>query len=183
MVMPRHAVFALALFIALVLSVALTVLAASGHFPPEHRAASLRSGLGRIILFGACVISALALVVGAAVAWPVLPWPAAVIGAGAAMLAAPLLLRPLPPLCQWTRRAFGVRQRVSLAHCRPRLTAIGLRLVGTMPDDSCAVQFARDHRRLHPVPAQEDLSGHRRSSKALDERIRAKWAKDLPKGF
>jgi hypothetical protein len=61
MVMPRHAVFALALFIALVLSVALTVLAASGHFPPEHRAASLRSGLGRIILFGACVISALAL--------------------------------------------------------------------------------------------------------------------------
>ena len=96
MVMPRHAVFALALFIALVLSVALTVLAASGHFPPEHRAASLRSGLGRIILFGACVISALALVVGAAVAWLVLPWPAAVIGAGAAMLAAPLLLRPLP---------------------------------------------------------------------------------------
>jgi len=96
MVMPRHAVFALALFIALVLSVALTVLAASGHFPPEHCAASLRSALGRIILFGACVISALALVVGAAVAWPVLPWPAAVIGAGAAMLAAPLLLRPLP---------------------------------------------------------------------------------------
>src|SRR5262249_47783351 len=39
------------------------------------------------------------------------------------------------PLCQWTRRAFGVRQRISLAHCRPRLTAVGLRLVGTMLDD------------------------------------------------
>src|SRR5215468_7564868 len=94
--MSRHVVLALVLFIALLLSAALTALAASGHFPPEHRAASLRSGTGRAILFGACVVSALSLVVGAATAWHVLPWPAAVIGAGAAMLAAPLLLRPLP---------------------------------------------------------------------------------------
>jgi hypothetical protein len=94
--MPRDAVPAVLLFIALVLSVALTALAASGHFPPEHRASSLRSGAGRAILFGACAVSALALVVGAATAWAVLPWPAAVIGAGAAMLTAPLVLRPLP---------------------------------------------------------------------------------------
>jgi hypothetical protein len=85
--MPRHVVLALVLFIALLLSAALTALAASGHFPLEHRAVSLRSGVGRAILFGACVVSALSLV---------LPWPAAVIGAGAAVLAAPLLLRPLP---------------------------------------------------------------------------------------
>src|SRR5262249_50665767 len=64
------------------------------------------------------------------------------------------------PLCQWTRRAFGVRRRISLAHCRPRRTAIGLRLVGTMPDGSCAAPFARDHRRVHPVPAQDALPGH-----------------------
>lgn len=96
MVMPRDAVPAVVLFIALVLSAALTALAASGHFPPEHRAPSLRSRVGRAILFGACAISALALLVGAAAAWAVLPWPAAVIGAGAAMLTAPLLLRPLP---------------------------------------------------------------------------------------
>ncbi|HET9244923.1 MAG TPA: hypothetical protein VFO15_03865 [Xanthobacteraceae bacterium] len=96
MVMPRDAVPAVVLFIALVLSAALTALAASGHFPPEHRALSLRSGVGRAILFGACAVSALALLVGAAAAWAVLPWPAAVIGAGAAMLTAPLLLRPLP---------------------------------------------------------------------------------------
>src|SRR5215831_6883556 len=95
MVMPRDAVPAVILFSALVLSAALTALAASGHFPPEHRAPSLRSGVGRAILFGACAVSALALLVGAAAAWAVLPWPAAVIGAGAAMLAAPLL-RPLP---------------------------------------------------------------------------------------
>jgi hypothetical protein len=94
--MSRHVVLALALFIALLLSAALTALAASGHFPPEHRAASMRSGVGRAILFGACVVSALSLVVGIAIAWLVLPWSAAVIGAGAAMLAAPPLLRLLP---------------------------------------------------------------------------------------
>jgi hypothetical protein len=94
--MPRDAVPALVLFIALVLSAALTALAASGHFPPEHRAAALRSGVGRAILFGACAVAALALIVGAAGAWATLPWPAAVIAAGAAMLAAPLLLRPFP---------------------------------------------------------------------------------------
>lgn len=94
--MPRHVVLALVLFVALLLSAALTALVASGHFPPEHRAVSLRSGVGRAILFGACVVSALSLAVGIAVAWLVLPWPAAVIGAGAALLAAPLLLRALP---------------------------------------------------------------------------------------
>src|SRR2546430_9136993 len=94
--MSRHVVLALVLFVALLLSAALTALAASGHFPPEHRAASLRSGVGRAILFGACAVSALSLAVGVAVAWLVVPWPAAVIGAGAAALAAPLLLRPLP---------------------------------------------------------------------------------------
>ena len=94
--MPRHAVLVLALFIALVLSAVLTALAASGHFPPEHRAASLRSRTGRVILFGACMVSVLSLLVGATAAWPVLSWPAAVIGAGAAILAAPRLLGPLP---------------------------------------------------------------------------------------
>jgi len=94
--MPRHVVLALVLFVALLLSAALTALAASGHFPLEHRAASLRSGVDRAILFGACAVSMLSLAVGVAVAWLVVPWPAAVIGAGAAALAAPLLLRPLP---------------------------------------------------------------------------------------
>jgi len=96
MVIPGDAVPALFLFIALVLCGALTALAASGHFPPEHRAVSLRSPTGRAILFGACAISALALIAGAAAAWTLVPWPAAVIGAGAAILFAPLLLRPLP---------------------------------------------------------------------------------------
>jgi hypothetical protein len=94
MVMPRDAIPAVVLFIALVLCAGLTALAASGHFPPEHRGASLRAGMGRAILFGACAVSALALLVVAAAACALLPWPAAVIAAGAATLAAPL--RPLP---------------------------------------------------------------------------------------
>src|SRR5262249_35120649 len=40
-------------------------------------------------------------------------------GGAAAAATAPGHLR------QWTRRAFGVRRRISLAHRRPRLTAIG----------------------------------------------------------
>jgi len=94
--MTRDAMPGLLLFIALVLSAALSVLAASGHFPVEHRAAPLRSGIGRAILFGACAVSALALLVGTAAACAILPWPAVVIAAGAAALAAPLLLRPFP---------------------------------------------------------------------------------------
>jgi hypothetical protein len=94
--MPREAVLPFALFVALVLCTALSALAASGHFPHRYRAPSLRCGLGRAILFGACGLAALALVIGGAAAWRLMPWPAAVIGGGAAILAAPLVLRPLP---------------------------------------------------------------------------------------
>jgi hypothetical protein len=94
--MRREAILPLALFAALVLSAALGVLAASGHFPHERRAPSLRSGLGGAVLFGACALTAVSFIVGAAAAWRMLDWPAAVIAGGAAILAAPLLLRPLP---------------------------------------------------------------------------------------
>ena len=80
--MPREAVLPLALFVALVLCTALSALAASGHFPRRHRNPSLRCGLGRAILFGACGLAAVALMIGGAAAWRLMPWPAAVIGAG-----------------------------------------------------------------------------------------------------
>jgi hypothetical protein len=96
MVIPRDAVLPLVLFITLVLSAALGALAASGHFPHEHRAPSLRSGFGGLLLFGACGLAALSFIVGAVAAWRILPWPVAVIAGGAAILAAPILLRPLP---------------------------------------------------------------------------------------
>src|SRR6266566_2008695 len=88
--MRREAILPLVLFAALVLSAALGALAASGHFPHERRDPSLRGGFGDAVLFGACALLTLSFVVGVAAAWRILPWPAAVI------LAAPLLLRPLP---------------------------------------------------------------------------------------
>jgi len=94
--MPRQAILPLVLFAALVLSAALGALAASGHFPHERRAPALRGGLGGAVLFGACALLVLSLTVGALAAWRILPWPAAVIAGGAAILVAPLLLRPMP---------------------------------------------------------------------------------------
>ena len=45
---------------------------------------------------GACALLALSFIVGAAAAWRIVPWPAGVIAGGGAVLAAPLLLRPMP---------------------------------------------------------------------------------------
>src|SRR5262249_56807075 len=95
-VMPRQAVVALVLFAALVLSAAIGALAASGHFPHERRAPALRGGLGGTVLFGACALLALSLIVGAVAAWRILTWPAAVIASGGANFGGPPPLRALP---------------------------------------------------------------------------------------
>src|SRR5260221_10699492 len=96
-VMRRDAILPLALFAALVLSAALGALAASGHFPHERRAPSLRGGLGGSVLFGARAPTAASFILRAGTAWRILPLPAAGIASGAAVLAAPRLLRPVPP--------------------------------------------------------------------------------------
>src|SRR5262249_52849684 len=88
-----HGVLPLALFMALVLASALHGLAASGHFPAQHRAPALTSGAGPVILYGTTAIAATAFVAGLAPAWHALPWPAAVIGGGGMLLAAPLAVR------------------------------------------------------------------------------------------
>jgi hypothetical protein len=93
---PGEAILPLVLFMALLLAVALCALAASGHFPREHRAPALRSGTGPSILFGSLALSMLCLAVGVVLVWRVIPWYAAVIGGGAVVLAAPLALRPFP---------------------------------------------------------------------------------------
>lgn len=84
---------ALALFAATVLAVALHALAVSGHFPAEHRRATLRDGLGAAILWGTIVVAVLA--GGAAVVFALwrLPGYAAVIAGGLAVLAAPMVLQ------------------------------------------------------------------------------------------
>jgi len=94
--MSSNAILPLILFMALLLAVALCGLAASGHFPREHRSPALTSGAGPFILFGSLTLSVLCLAVGVALAWRAIPWYAAVIGGGAVALAAPLALRPFP---------------------------------------------------------------------------------------
>jgi hypothetical protein len=83
----------LVLLMALVLAAALHGLAASGHFPAQHRAPALASGAGAAILYGTMAVAAAALVAGIAGAWRAVLWPAAVIGGGGMVLAAPLVLR------------------------------------------------------------------------------------------
>lgn len=86
----------LALFVGLVLLVALYGLTASGHFPVEYRSGKLKSRWGAALLWGTMFIAGLAAAVGLMRGVGALPWYAAVIGAGAVLLFAPLLLQPLP---------------------------------------------------------------------------------------
>ena len=94
--LPGSAVIPLLPFMLLLLSASLCGLSASGHFPAQHRAPTLRSGFGRFILFGSLALCLLCLFSGVALIWRTVPWYAAVIGGGGTVLAAPLLLRPFP---------------------------------------------------------------------------------------
>ena len=91
--LPLNAVPPLLLFVALMLVLALHALAASGHFPREHRAPAFASGLGRTILYGSILLALACLAVGLTAAWRLIPWYAAVIGGGFAILVAPLVLQ------------------------------------------------------------------------------------------
>jgi hypothetical protein len=79
-----------------VLAVALYGLTASGHFPGEARSERLKGGSGALVLWGTLAVTALAAAGLLLKAWWVLPWHLAVIGGGAMLLFAPLLLQPLP---------------------------------------------------------------------------------------
>ena len=87
---------ALGLLVGCVLLAALYGLAASGHFPAEFRAEKLHRGLGALVLWATMAAAGLAVAVALLLAWRRLPWYAIVIGGGASLLFAPLLLQPLP---------------------------------------------------------------------------------------
>lgn len=86
----------LAVFMALVLVLSLYGLTVSGHFPEEHRAASLQTGAGRALLWGTIALCTALALSAAAFAWQRIPLSAAIIGGGVMVLIAPLLLQPLP---------------------------------------------------------------------------------------
>ncbi|MCK9909064.1 hypothetical protein MXD81_07990 [Microbacteriaceae bacterium K1510] len=94
--LPMSVVPPLVLFTALILVLSLHGLAASGHFPREYRTAALASGRGTAVLYGSMMLAVLSLLAGLAAAWRVIPWYAAVIGAGGAILIAPLVLQKFP---------------------------------------------------------------------------------------
>ncbi len=94
--MPLPQIPELAVFMALVLVLSLYGLTVSGHFPAEHRAPALRTGGGRLILWGTIALCTALALVTLAFAWVRVPLYAAVIGGGAMALVAPLLLQPLP---------------------------------------------------------------------------------------
>jgi hypothetical protein len=87
---------ALALFAAMILALAVYGLAVSAHFPREHRRESLRSSAGAAVLWGTMAVAAIAAVAALHYAVISLPGYSAVIAGGAALLAAPLVLKPLP---------------------------------------------------------------------------------------
>jgi hypothetical protein len=85
----------LALFVVLVLASGMHVLSASGHFPAHGRRAELR-GFGSSLLFGSITLVAAALIAGTIATAVSLPWPALVLGGGAAILLAPVTLQLFP---------------------------------------------------------------------------------------
>jgi hypothetical protein len=86
---------ALGLLVGSVLLAALYALAASGHFPAQLRQATRQRGRGALVLWATMAATPLAVVAVAVRGWNILPWPVAVIGAGGALLLAPLLLQSL----------------------------------------------------------------------------------------
>lgn len=103
----------LLMFMALVASISLYGLTASGHFPREHRGESLRATSGAGILWGTMAVSAGVAIYAVAFAAQTLPWYAAIIGGGAALLVTPLLLQPMPDSFVDGRRGLLVFAAVS----------------------------------------------------------------------
>src|SRR4029450_6031682 len=91
--LPEAVLIPLFLFTALLHFVSLHLLAASGQFPREHRSPSLTSAFGALILYGTIAIAFAILLGGGFTAWAMIPWYAAVIGSGLAILAAPMVLQ------------------------------------------------------------------------------------------
>lgn len=83
----------LAIFVALVLAASLYALAASGHFPRASRRPAMATQGATVTIWLSGLVALLAVIGGGIVACQVVPWYAVVIGAGLAILVAPLILQ------------------------------------------------------------------------------------------
>jgi hypothetical protein len=91
--LTTDAILPLVLFTLLMLMLSLHGLSASGHFPRDARATALSSPASAVILHGTIFIALASLIAGLWAAWRLIPWYAAVIAGGLAILAAPLVLQ------------------------------------------------------------------------------------------
>ncbi len=92
-------------FMAGVLAVALYGLTASGHFPAQARSDKFKAGMGAIVLWATLLATALAAASMLLQSWSILPWYFSLLGGGAMLLFAPLLLQALPDSFVDSRRA------------------------------------------------------------------------------
>jgi hypothetical protein len=86
----------LGLFMVGVLAVALYGLTASGHFPAEARSDKFKARAGALVLWATLVVTALAATSMLIQSWWILQWYFSLLGGGAMLLFAPLLLQAFP---------------------------------------------------------------------------------------
>jgi hypothetical protein len=94
--MSLASIVSLVIFVTLMLLASLQTLSASGHFPKTSRLSAIAQGSGPAVLWTSMIVTAGSVVAGIAAAWMLIPWYAAVIGGGAAILLAPLALQLFP---------------------------------------------------------------------------------------
>ena len=91
--LPIKSLLPLLLVALLLFTASLYGLAALGHFPRAARQEALLRGSGPIVLWGTIIAVALSVIVAFVAAWWLLPWYAAIIASGIAILMAPLALQ------------------------------------------------------------------------------------------
>jgi hypothetical protein len=91
--LPVQSLPPLVLVTLLLFAASLYGLAALGHFPRATRQQALLEGSGPLVLWGSIAAVAASVAVAVVAAWQTIPWYAAIIGGGAAILIAPLALQ------------------------------------------------------------------------------------------
>jgi len=94
--MSLASIVPLVIFVTLTLLASLQILSSSGHFPKASRLSAVAQGSGPAVLWTSMIVTAGSVVAGIAATWMLIPWYAAVIGGGAAILLAPLVLQVFP---------------------------------------------------------------------------------------
>ena len=91
--LPFESLLPLVLLTLLMFAASLHSLAALGHFPRAASQPAMRGMAGSIVLWGSISAVAISVLVVIVAAWWLIPWYAAIIAAGIAVLVAPLVLQ------------------------------------------------------------------------------------------